>query len=67
MARDDVPAQVAEQVRVLLLTLDGTEEGKTILAGMETARFLPASDKEYDVVRQYISRFESEVRPVEKH
>lgn len=66
MVRNDVPAQVAEQVRVLLLGLDGTKEGKSILAGMETARFLPASDKDYDVVRRYISSFEREVRPVEE-
>jgi phosphonate transport system substrate-binding protein len=66
MVRGDVPLEVAQQVRVLLLGLDGTKEGKSILAGMETARFLPASDQEYDVVRRYVSRFEREVRPVEK-
>jgi len=67
MVRDDIPAPVAEQVRALLLELDKTEEGKAILAGMETTRFLPASEKDYDVVRQYISRFEQEVRPVENN
>lgn len=66
MARDDVPAALLEQVRRLLLQLDQTEEGRTILAGMETTRFLPATDKEYDLVRSYIARFEREVRPVEK-
>lgn len=66
MVRSDVPTEVGEQVRVLLLGLEGSPEGKSILAGMETARFLPASNKEYDVVRRYISRFEREVRPVEK-
>jgi phosphonate transport system substrate-binding protein len=65
MVRDDVPAPVAEQVRALLLRLDATAEGKTILADMQTSRFLPASDRDYDVVRQYVSRFEREVRPVE--
>lgn len=66
MVRDDVPPQVWEQVRALLLGLDGTEEGKSVLVGMETARFLTSSDEEYDVVRRYVSRFEREVRPVEK-
>lgn len=66
MARDDLPALVVEQVRTLLTGLDKSPEGKDILMGMETARFLPASDKEYDVVRSYIARFEKEVRPVEK-
>ncbi len=66
MVRNDIPVQVAEQVRALLIGLDGTPEGKAILAGMETARFLPAVDKDYDVVQQYISNFEKEVRPVEE-
>lgn len=65
MARDDVPATVLEQVRTLLLGLDGTQEGRAILLAMETSRFLPAADEDYEVVRQYISRFEREVRPVE--
>jgi phosphonate transport system substrate-binding protein len=66
MVRNDVPAQTADQVRTLLLGLDRTPEGKAILAGMETARFLPASDEDYDAVRRYVTRFESEVRPVEE-
>jgi len=66
MVRNDVPVPVGEQVRALLLGLDRTAEGKSILAGMETARFRPASDGDYDVVRRYVSRFEGEVRPVEK-
>ncbi len=66
MVRNDIPAHVQEQVRALLLGLEETTEGKSILAGMETARFLPAEDKDYDVVRRYISRFENEVRPVEE-
>ncbi len=66
MVRNDVPVQVEQQVRTLLLGLDGAPEGKAILAGMETARFHPASDEDYDEVLRYISRFEREVRPVEQ-
>lgn len=66
MVRDNVPARVADQVRLLLLGLDGKAAGPAILAGMEIARFLPASDGDYEVVRRYISRFEREVRPVEQ-
>lgn len=65
MVRDDVPSQVEEQVRALLLSLEESPDGASILAGMETARFLPASDKDYEVVREYMSRFEREVRTVE--
>jgi phosphonate transport system substrate-binding protein len=65
MARSDVPGDILEQVRKYLAGLDEAEEGKAILAGMETARFIPASDKDYDVVRSYVERFEREVRKVE--
>lgn len=66
MVRNDVPVQVAAQVRALLLDLEATAQGKAILAGMETARFLAASNPDYDVVRRYVARFEQEVRPVER-
>lgn len=64
MARDDVPAEIQEQVRALLVGLHDTEEGQAILAGMETARFMGASDQDYAIVETYVSRFEAEVRKV---
>lgn len=66
MARGDVPEAVREKIVELLLGLGNTEKGKSILANMETARFLPATNKDYDVVRDYIARFEREIRPVEQ-
>jgi phosphonate transport system substrate-binding protein len=66
MVRDDVPTQIKQQVRDLLSALDRTPEGKSILEGIEIARFLSASDVDYEVVQQYISRFEKDVRPVER-
>ncbi|MDD2925194.1 PhnD/SsuA/transferrin family substrate-binding protein [Rhodoferax sp.] len=65
MVRNDVPVPVAQQVQALLLGLEPAGDGKAILAGMETARFLPSSDQAYDLVRAYVARFEKEVRPVE--
>jgi phosphonate transport system substrate-binding protein len=66
MVRDDVPEDVREQVQKLLVKLHETEQGKTILSGMETSVFLTASDKDYDIVRTYVDRFEKEVRKIEK-
>ncbi|MCX5829229.1 MAG: PhnD/SsuA/transferrin family substrate-binding protein [Deltaproteobacteria bacterium] len=66
MARNDVPLSVREQVRESLLKLHNTPEGRAILEGMETARFRPAADADYDIVRDYIAGFEKEVRPVER-
>jgi len=64
MVRNDVPLLVAEQIRTVLLHLHDNNEGRDILANMEIARFLPASNADYEVVRSYVARFEKEVRPV---
>jgi len=64
MIRNDIPDDVRQQVRALLTELHESEEGKAVLAAMAITRFLPASDKEYDVVRSYVERFEREVRKV---
>ncbi len=66
MARGDLPESLLNQVRRLLLQLHGTEEGRKILAGIEMTRFFPAKDQDYELVREYIARFEQEVRPVGK-
>lgn len=65
MVRNDLPAALRDQVRSVVLNLSASETGRRILAGMETARFLPATDADYEVVREFIARFEAEVRPVE--
>lgn len=65
MLRDDIPSNVGEVIRNTLLDLSNTPEGRKILAGMATARFHAADDHSYAKVREYVSRFEREVRPVE--
>jgi len=65
MVRDDVPPAVREGLRTALVHLRDTEEGRIILATMETARFHAASDGDYEVVRSYVARFEKDVRAVE--
>lgn len=65
MVRNDVPPAVAARLAAALVELAGTAEGRVILAGMETARFNPADDASYAPVRDYVARFEREVRPVE--
>ena len=40
-------------------------QGTAILATLQTAAFHPANDASYQVVTQYIARFERDVRPVE--
>jgi len=65
MVRNDMSADIREQVQKYLTGLRETGEGRVILADMETDRFIPASDRDYDVVRVYVERFEREVRKVE--
>ncbi|MDD5029555.1 MAG: PhnD/SsuA/transferrin family substrate-binding protein [Rhodoferax sp.] len=65
MARDDVPATLTQQVSVLLLALHRTAQGQAILQGMQTAKFHPANDTSYQVVADYVARFERDIRPVE--
>lgn len=66
MVRDDLAPATRQKVTQALLDLPNTPEGRKILAGMETARFYPADNASYDVVRRYIERFEKEVRPIER-
>lgn len=65
MVRNDVPIAIKKQVQDYLIDLDKTEEGKKMLQKIETTRFLPATDKDYDVAKTYIERFEKEVRKIE--
>lgn len=66
MVRNDVPAEIGERVRRLLLELGNSPAGSQILASMATAHFHPADDAAYEPVRRFIQRFEQEVRPVEQ-
>lgn len=65
MVRNDLPPELGEQVGKLLAGLHASAEGRAILAGMETVRFIPATDRDYEVVRGYVDKFEREVRKVE--
>lgn len=65
MARNDAPAEVRARIQTLLVGLHETANGRAILAGMETARFIQASDRDYEVVQAYVSRFERDVRKVQ--
>lgn len=64
MARADVPAALVQQLQGLLTSLHLQAEGRAILASMETGRFVPADNSTYEPVRQFVARFEREVRPV---
>jgi phosphonate transport system substrate-binding protein len=64
MVRNDIPENIQAQVKSLLVDLVNTQEGKQILKDIETARFIPATDKDYDIVKTYILQFENKVRKI---
>ena len=65
MVRDDLPADIRQKLKKLLTELTNVPEGQAILSSMSMARFHPADDNSYTKVREYLSNFEKEVRPVE--
>lgn len=66
MVRNDIPAPIRDQVQAILLNLKQTPEGQAILARMRSGEFHPANNASYDVVRDFVAKFEREVRPVEQ-
>lgn len=65
MARDDIPETTVAEIQRLLLNLATAEGREPILRALETGRFHPGSNADYERVRVFIDRFEREVRPVE--
>lgn len=66
VVRDDVPEALVRAVAAQLFALHATPEGRAILAPMELSRFEPADDSTYQAVRDFLVRFEREVRPIKE-
>ncbi len=65
IARDDVPRQVAERVARRLASLNESAQGRVILERMPLSRFELADDARYQVVEDFVRRFEHTVGPLE--
>lgn len=65
LARDDVPESVVTRLLELLVTMDQSPEGRTLLAAAEIEGFEPANESTYAPVRKFLERFEQEVRKAE--
>ncbi len=66
VARDDLPPKTVDALRRAFVGLHRSPEGRAILQRMELSRFETATDATYAPVREFIARFEREVRPVEE-
>lgn len=65
MFRKDIDTSVRNQVTACLLKINESDKGREILSAIQIKQFLPASNKDYERVKQYIQRFEKEVRKIE--
>jgi phosphonate transport system substrate-binding protein len=66
MARDDLPAEVQSALAGMLTHLHETPEGRKALDSAGIDRFRPATDRDYQIVRDFVATFESQVRQVEE-
>ena len=64
VARADLPPATVAEIGQLLFHLHEHDEGRRILAAMELSRYEPASTATYRPVREFLKKFEAEVRPV---
>jgi len=52
VVRPDLPPEIREKLRTLLLDMDNNAEGQKILNSMLLRRFVPATDADYDTIRR---------------
>jgi phosphonate transport system substrate-binding protein len=62
LARDDIPSHIVEGVRNALAHMHEDEEGRAILAAIETPSMDLAQDKDYDRVEKFLAEFRAKVR-----
>ncbi|OYY95246.1 MAG: hypothetical protein B7Y41_01685 [Hydrogenophilales bacterium 28-61-23] len=64
VARRDLPEGLTNQVRLALLGLGESADGKAILADMESRGIVAAEDRDYAVVEHFMAEFVARVRPL---
>lgn len=66
VARRDFPQALLQRVAAELLALHKDEEGRRLLAALPLSHFMPATDADYDVVRDFLHHFDVKVRRLEE-
>jgi len=56
---DDLPEELVDKIKEVLLSLSETSEGKNVLKQAKLSNILPASDKEYDGIREIYAKYKS--------
>lgn len=65
VVRNDVPDEIVKQVSELLFNLQTKPEGKLWLKRMELSKFESANNKTYDIVKNFLEKFDNKVRKIE--
>ena len=65
VVRDDVPAEITDQVAVLLFSLHTHEQGRIWLDRMELSQFEAANNESYEAVLNFLKYFNEAVRPID--
>lgn len=65
VVRRDVPPELAERFAALLFGLNGSEQGRAMLARLPVSGFEAATDETYRPVSEYLRVFSETVRRVE--
>lgn len=61
-----VPQETIDQVTRLILNLHQHAQGRFILARMELSKFETANNMSYNPIKEFITKFSQQVRPVDK-
>lgn len=64
IVRNDIPDDVVKKVGEIIFTMHNDAEGKKILANMDLSRYERADNTTYEPVREFLKKFEKEVRPI---
>ena len=64
VVRSDVPEDVLQKVSSIIFSLHTHEKGREILKAMELSHYEKADDSTYEPVREFLKKFEAEVRPI---
>lgn len=62
IARNAVPEPVRTKVTEVLTTLQASDKGRALLAGIDTQSFVPANNQDFEVVRKFLNEYNTAVK-----
>lgn len=64
VAKKNFPKDLLEKISKIIFNLHTHDAGRKILEAMELSRYEQADYKTYDSVREFVKKFEDEIRPI---